>query len=111
MVKAKTFHNIYLPQEYLVPWSISYLFFWREFQNWETWVATFDAEDCGLLGCGGTLEDVAPGLFDGEALDDCPLLCTFMVPLDMCLILLLLGCEGFMTDLSVLGDEMMYMMI
>ena len=66
-----------------------------------------DAEDRGLLGCGGTLEDAAHSLFDGEALDDCLLLCVFMVPLTVCLILVLLGCEGFMTDLSVLGDEMM----
>ena len=66
-----------------------------------------DTEDRGFLGCGGTLEDAARGLFDGKALDDCPLLCTFMVPLAMCLILMLLGCEGFMTNLSVLSDEMM----
>ena len=59
------------------------------------------------MGCGGTLEDVARGLFDGEALDDCPLPCLLKVTLAMCLILVLLGCEGFMTDLSVLGDEMM----
>ena len=59
------------------------------------------------MGCGGTLEDVARGLFDGEALDDFLLLCAFMVPLVVCLILVLLGCEGFMTDLSVLGNEMM----
>ena len=70
-------------------------------------MATFDAEDRGLLGCERTLEDAARGLFDGEALDDCPLLYTFMVPLVVCLILVLLGCEGFMTDLSVWGDEMM----
>ena len=66
-----------------------------------------DAEDRGLLGYGGTLEDAARGLFVGEALDDCPLLCAFMVPLAVCLILVLLDCEGFMIDLSVLGDEMM----
>ena len=70
-------------------------------------MATFDVEDHGLLGYGGTLEDAVRGLFDGEALDDCPLLCAFMVTLVVCLILVLLGCEGFMTDLSVLGDEMM----
>ena len=70
-------------------------------------MATFDVEDHGLLGCGGTLEDATRCLFDGEALDDCPLLCAFMVPLVVCLILVLLGCEGFMTDLSVLGDKMM----
>ena len=70
-------------------------------------MATFDAEDRGLLGCGGTLEDAAHGLFDGEALDDCPLPCPFKVPLAVCLIFVLLGCEGFMTDLSILGDEMM----
>ena len=67
-------------------------------------MATFDAEDRGLL---ETLEDAARGLFDGEALDDCLLLYVFMVPLDVCLILVLLGCERFMTDLSILGDEMM----
>ena len=59
------------------------------------------------MGCGETLEDAARGLFDGEALDDCPLPCPFIVPLAVCLILVLLGCEGFMTDLSVLGDGMM----
>ena len=31
----------------------------------------------------------------------------FQVPTAVCLILVPLGCEGFMTDLSVLGDEMM----
>ena len=67
-------------------------------------MATFDAKDCGLLGCGGTLEDAARGLFDGEALNDCALLCAFMVPLAVCLILVLLGCEGFMTDFSVFGQ-------
>ena len=70
-------------------------------------MATFDDEDRGLLGCRETLEDAARGLFEGEALDDYPLLCAFMVPLAVCLILVLLDCEGFMTDLSVLGDEMM----
>ena len=59
------------------------------------------------MGYRGTLEDAARGLFDGEALDDCLLPCPFKVTLAVCLILLLLGCEGFMTDLSVLGDEMM----
>ena len=70
-------------------------------------MATFNVEDRGLLGCGGTLEDAARGLFDGEALDDCPLPYLFKVTFVVCLILVLLGCEGFMTDLSVLGDEMM----
>ena len=59
------------------------------------------------MGFRGTLEDAACGLFDGEALDDCPLPCPFKVTLAVCLILVLLGYEGFMTDLSVLGDEMM----
>ena len=59
------------------------------------------------MGCEGTLEDAARGLFDGEALDDCPLPCALMVPLTVCLILVLLGCEGFMTVLSILGDKMM----
>ena len=59
------------------------------------------------MGCGGTLEDTARGLFEGEALDDCPLLYAFMVPLAVCLILVFLGCEGFMIDLNVLVDEMM----
>ena len=53
------------------------------------------------------LEDTSRGLFDGEDLDDCPLFYPFMVPIAVCLILVLLGCEGFMTSLSVLGDEMM----
>ena len=70
-------------------------------------MATFDAKDHGLLGCEGTLEDATRGLFDGEALDDCPLPCPFKVTLVVCLILVLLGCEGFITDLSVLDDEMM----
>ena len=60
-----------------------------------------------VLGCGGTLEDASRGLFDGEDQDDCPLLCPFMVPIAVCLMLVLLGCEGLMIDLSVLGDEMM----
>ena len=59
------------------------------------------------MGYGGTLEDAARGLFDGEALDDYPLPCPFKVPFAVCLILVLLGCEGFMTDLSVLGNKMM----
>ena len=53
------------------------------------------------------LEDASRGLFDGKDLDDCPLVCPFKVPLAVCLMLVLLGCEGFMTDLSVLGDEIM----
>ena len=44
-------------------------------------MATFDAKNRGLLGCGGTLEDAARGLFDGEALDDCLWPCPFKVPL------------------------------
>ena len=68
-------------------------------------MASFDAVDRGLLGCGGTLEDLLRGLFNGEDLDDCPLVCLFKVPLVVCLMLVLLGCEGFMTDLSVLGNE------
>ena len=59
------------------------------------------------MGCGRTLEDAARGLFDDEALDNCPLPYPFKVTLVVCLILVLLGYEGFMTDLSVLGDEMM----
>ena len=53
------------------------------------------------------LDDASCGLFDGEDLDDCPLECPFKVPTIVCLMLVPLGCEGFMTDLSVLGDEMM----
>ena len=53
------------------------------------------------------LEDASRGLLDGEDLDDCPLVCPFKVPLAVCLMLVLLGCEGFMTDMSVLDDEMM----
>ena len=59
------------------------------------------------MGCGGTLEDAACGLFDGEALDDFPLPCPFKVPLAVCLIFVLFGYEEFMIDLSVLSDEMM----
>ena len=70
-------------------------------------MATFDDVDRGRLGYGGTLEDASRCLFDGEDLKDCPLPCPFMVPLAVCLILVLLGYEGFMIDLSVLGDEMM----
>ena len=61
----------------------------------------------GLLGCGGTLEDASHGFFDGVDLNDCPLECPFKVPIAVCLMLVPLGCEGFMIDLSVLGDEMM----
>ena len=53
------------------------------------------------------LEDASHGLFDGEDLDDCPLECPFKVPTVVCLMLVPLGCEGFMTNLSVLGYEMM----
>ena len=60
-------------------------------------MATLDAVDRGRLGCGGTLED----------LEDCPLPCPFIVPMAVCLMLVPLGCGGFMTDSSVLGDEMM----
>ena len=59
----------------------------------------------GLLGCGGTLEDASRGLFDGEDLDDYPLDCPFKVPIAVCLMLVPLGCEEFMTDLSFLGDK------
>ena len=59
------------------------------------------------MGCGGALGDAARGLFDGKALDDCPLPCLFRGPIAVCLIFVLLGCEGFMIDLSVLGDKMM----
>ena len=107
MAKAKTFQRICFPQKYLVPWSNSYLFFWREFRNRGTWVAIFDSEDHGLFGCGRTLEDAARGLFDGEALDDWPLPCLFKVPLAVCFKLVPLDCDGFITDLKVLGDEVM----
>ena len=107
MAKAKTFQRICLPQEYLVPWSNSYIFFWREFQNRGTWVAIFDSEDRGFFGCEGTLENAACGLFDGEALDDWPLLCPFKVPLAVWFKLVPLDCDGFMIDLRVLGDEVM----
>ena len=70
-------------------------------------MATFDVVDRGLLGYGGTLEDASYCLFDGEDLEDCPLLCPFMVPIAVCLMLVPLDCGGFMTDSSVLGDEMM----
>ena len=53
------------------------------------------------------LGDASHFLFDGEDLEDCPLLCPFIVPMAMCLMLVPLDCGGFMTDLSVLGDEMM----
>ena len=53
------------------------------------------------------LEDASRGLFDGEDLDDCPLECLFKVLTTVCLMLVPLDCEGFMTDLSVLGDKMM----
>ena len=40
-------------------------------------------------------------------LEDCPFFCPFMVPMAVCLMLVPLDCGGFMTDSSVLGDEMM----
>ena len=70
-------------------------------------MATLDALDRGRLGCGGTLEDASRCLFDGEDLEDCHLLCPFIVPMTVCLMLVPLDCGGFMTDSSVLGDEMM----
>ena len=36
-----------------------------------------------------------------------PFECPFKVPTTVCLMLVPLGYEGFMTDFSVLGDEMM----
>ena len=53
------------------------------------------------------LEDASRCLFDSEDLEDCPLLCPFMVSITVCLMLVPLDCGGFMTDSSVLGDEMM----
>ena len=70
-------------------------------------MATLDVIDRGRLGCGGTLEDASRCLFDGEDLEDCPLPCPFIVPMAVCLMLVPLDCGGFMTDSSVLGDEMM----
>ena len=70
-------------------------------------MATLDAVDRGRLGCGGTLEDALRCLFDGEDREDCPLLCPFIVPMAVCLMLVPLDCERFMTDSSVLRDEMM----
>ena len=70
-------------------------------------MATLDAVDCGRLGCGGTLEDASCCLFDGEDLEDCPLLCPFIVPMTVCLMLVPLDDGGFMIDSSVLGNEKM----
>ena len=69
-------------------------------------MAIFDVVDRGLLGYGGMLEVASRCLFDGEDLEDCPLLCPFMVPIAVCLMLVPLDCRGFMTDSSVLGNEM-----
>ena len=70
-------------------------------------MATLDAVDRGRLGCGGTLEDALRCLFDGEDLEDFPLLCPFIIPMAVCLMLVPLDYGGFMTGSSVLGDEMM----
>ena len=70
-------------------------------------MATLDAVDRDRLGCGGTLGDASRCRFDGEDLEDCPLLCPFIFSIAVCLMLVPLDCEGFMIDLSVLGDEMM----
>ena len=70
-------------------------------------MATLDAVDRDRLGCRGTLEDASHCLFDGEDLEDCPLLYPFIVPMAVCLMLVPLDCGEFMTDSSVLGDEMM----
>ena len=70
-------------------------------------MVTFEAVDRGRLGCGGTLEDASRSLFDGEDLEDCLLLCPFIVPIAVCLMLVPLDCGGFMTNSSGLGDEMM----
>ena len=70
-------------------------------------MATFDTVDRGRLGCGRILEDASRFLFDGEDLEDCPLLCPFMVPIAVCLMFVLLDYGGFMIDSSVSGDEMM----
>ena len=70
-------------------------------------MATLDVVDHGHLGCGRTLEDASHCLFEGEDLEDCPFLCPFIVPIAVSLILVSLDCGGFMTDSSVLGDEMM----
>ena len=70
-------------------------------------MATLDAVDRGRLGYGGTLEDASRCLFDGEDIEDCPLFCPFIVPMAVCLMLVPLDCGEFMTDSSVLGDEMM----
>ena len=70
-------------------------------------MAIFEAVDCGRLGCGRTLEDASRCLFDGEDLEDCPLLCPFIVLIAVCLMLVPLDCGGFMIDSGVLGNEMM----
>ena len=51
-------------------------------------MAILDVVDRGRLGCGGTLEDASCCLFDGEDLEDCLLLCPFIVPMAVCLMLL-----------------------
>ena len=70
-------------------------------------MATLDAVDRGRLDCGGTLGDASRCRFDGEDLEDCPLLCPFIVPMAVCLMLVPLDGGRFMIDSSVLGDEKM----
>ena len=70
-------------------------------------MATLDAVDRSRLGCGGTFGDASRCRFDGEDLEDYPLLCPFIVPMEVCLMLVPLDCGGFITDTSILGDEMM----
>ena len=53
------------------------------------------------------LGDASRCRFDGEDMKDFPLLCPFIVPMAVCLMLVPLDCGGFMIDSSVLGDEMM----
>ena len=104
---GKKSHKICLPQEYLVPWSKSYLDFWRLSQNLRTYGGTLDEVERGCLDGGGTLEDPALGLLVGESCDDWPLPFSFKDRTAVDFNLVLFYCDGFMTEYGFLMKDMM----
>ena len=70
-------------------------------------MGTLGEADLGRLDNGGTLEDAVLFLFDGDSYDDCPLPVSFKDLAAVDFILGSLGCDGSMTDLEFMGNEMM----
>ena len=70
-------------------------------------MGTLREADCGRLNNGGTLDDVALFLFNGDSCEDCPLPISFNDFPTIDFILVSFGCDGFMIDFGFLGYEVM----